>query len=214
MLKNGVIVVRFDTAIGKQEVIEGGIYHFDNKPLIVKASTPELEFTRDELLTVPVWIKLPGLDFKYWSLKGLSKIESLIGKPVIVDQNTEKRIGVNFARLLVEVEMDAKLPDVVMFRNEKGKLIEQRVNYDWKPTFCTHCLKYGHEEVVCMLKKKAPKNYQNTNEQTTDIQVEKQGQMQSEKIHEAQKTNPNAIRITTGKGALGKTQQYIAKEQG
>lgn len=37
MLKNGIILVRFDSAEGKNEVIQGGIYHFDNKPLIVKA---------------------------------------------------------------------------------------------------------------------------------------------------------------------------------
>lgn len=47
-----------------------------------------------------IWIKFPGLDFKYWSKKGLSKI----GKPLMVDQNTEDRNGLNFARLLVEVQ--------------------------------------------------------------------------------------------------------------
>ncbi|KAM3199220.1 hypothetical protein P3L10_031580 [Capsicum annuum] len=79
MLKNGVIVVRFETVGGKQKVLQGGIYHFDNKPFIVKEWTPELEFTREELLTVQIWIKFSGLDFKYWSRKGLNKIGSLIG---------------------------------------------------------------------------------------------------------------------------------------
>ncbi|XP_070050411.1 uncharacterized protein [Nicotiana tomentosiformis] len=91
MLKNRVIVVRFNTIMGKQEVIEGSIYHFDNKPFIVKAWTPELEFTREELQTVPIWIKLSGLDFKHWSPRGLSKIGSLVGKPLMVDQNTERK---------------------------------------------------------------------------------------------------------------------------
>lgn len=76
------------------------------------------------MLTVPIWIKFSGLDFKYWSSKGLSKIGSLVGKPLTVDQNTERKNGLNFARLLVEVEMDSKLPEVVLFRNEKGQLVE------------------------------------------------------------------------------------------
>ncbi|XP_070051743.1 uncharacterized protein [Nicotiana tomentosiformis] len=152
MLKNGVTLVRFDSEIGKNEVIQGGIYHFDNKPFIVKAWSPDLEFTREELLTVPIWIKFPGFDFKYWSPKGLSKIGSLVGKPLMVDQNTERKNGLNFARLLVEVEMDSKLPEVVLFRNEKGQLVEQRVSYDWKPTLCTHCSKYGHSESICRKK--------------------------------------------------------------
>lgn len=41
MLKNGVILVHFDTENGKNEAIQGGIYHFDNKPFIVKAWSPD-----------------------------------------------------------------------------------------------------------------------------------------------------------------------------
>ncbi|KAH0722927.1 hypothetical protein KY289_005971 [Solanum tuberosum] len=85
---NGVIVVRFNTEAMKQEVLQGGIYHFDNKPFIVNEWMPELEFTREELSTVPIWIKFPRLDFKYWSIKGLNKIASLIGRPLMVDHNT------------------------------------------------------------------------------------------------------------------------------
>lgn len=65
MLKNGIVLVRFDTELGKNEVLQGGIYHFDNKPFIVKSWSPDMEFTRDELYTVPIWVKLLGLDFKY-----------------------------------------------------------------------------------------------------------------------------------------------------
>ncbi|KAH0682964.1 hypothetical protein KY290_021554 [Solanum tuberosum] len=157
MLKHGVIVVRFETIIGKQKVLQGGIYHFDNKPFIVKEWTKELEFTKEELQTVPIWIKFTGLDFKYWSKAGLSKIGSLVGKPMMVDHNTEARNGLNFARILVEVEMGTQLPDVVKFKNEKGKLVEQSVQYDWKPILCKFCNKYGHDEEVCRLKKKGPR---------------------------------------------------------
>ncbi|KAF3660918.1 hypothetical protein FXO38_11988 [Capsicum annuum] len=96
MMKNGVVLVRFDTEEGKNEAVQGGIFHFDNKPFIVKAWSHEMEFTRDELLTVPIWIRFPGLDFKYWSQKGLSKLGSLIGKPLMVDQNTERMMGLNY----------------------------------------------------------------------------------------------------------------------
>ncbi|KAM3268133.1 hypothetical protein P3S67_031683 [Capsicum chacoense] len=144
MLKNGVIVMRFDTLLGKQDVLQGGIYHFDHKPFIVKEWTHELEFTKEELKTVPIWVKFPDLDFKYWSKTVLSKIGSMIGKPIMVDQNTEARNGLKFARILVEVELDSKLPVEIKFKNEKGKLVEQPV--------------YGHEESVCRIKKKVPKN--------------------------------------------------------
>ncbi|KAG5594951.1 hypothetical protein H5410_036183 [Solanum commersonii] len=79
MLKNGVIIVRFDSVEGKEEVLKGGIYHFDNKPFIVKTWSMDIEFTKEELNSVPIRKKLPGLDFKYWSPIGLSKIRSFIG---------------------------------------------------------------------------------------------------------------------------------------
>ncbi|XP_059306501.1 uncharacterized protein LOC132057943 [Lycium ferocissimum] len=174
ILENGIVVVRFDTAVGKNEVIQGGIYHFDNKPFIVKAWDPEMEFTREALYTVPIWVKLPGLEFKYWSLKGLSKIGSLIGKPIMVDQNIEKKKGLSFARLLVEVDIASMLPDKIFFKNERGDLVEQLVKYDWKPTLCSYCQKYGHMEDQCR-KKKGQENNQkvdigNGNPQTEEVQ--------------------------------------------
>lgn len=42
-----------------------------------------MEFTREELLTLPIWVKMSGLDFKYWNPKGLSKIGNLVGRPVM-----------------------------------------------------------------------------------------------------------------------------------
>ncbi|XP_060211647.1 uncharacterized protein LOC132639194 [Lycium barbarum] len=159
MKKNGIVLVKFDNPEGKNEVLQGGIYHIDNKPFIVKAWNEDMEFTREELYTVPIWVKLLGLDFKYWGPKRLSKIGSLIGKPLMADKNTEKKIGLNFARLLIEVDVDTPLPDKVYFRNEKGNIIEQKVQYDWKPVLCKYCKKYGHSEVECRIKKpRSPPN--------------------------------------------------------
>ncbi|KAM3304324.1 hypothetical protein P3S67_015356 [Capsicum chacoense] len=92
MMKNGIFLVRFTSEEGKDEVLYGEIYHFDNKPLIVKEWVPEMDFSKEELYSVPIWVKLPGLEFKYWSAKSLSKIDNLIGKPLMVDKNTEQQI--------------------------------------------------------------------------------------------------------------------------
>lgn len=37
ILKNGILLVCFKETEGKYGVIQGGIYHFDNKPFIMKA---------------------------------------------------------------------------------------------------------------------------------------------------------------------------------
>lgn len=69
-----------------------------------------MEFTKEELQSVPIWVKLLGLDLKYWSPVGLSKIGSLIGLPLMVDSHTEKKQGLQFAKLLIEVDIDSELP--------------------------------------------------------------------------------------------------------
>ena len=76
MLKNGIILlrlVRFDTAAGKNEVISGGIYHFDNKPLIVKACDADMEFTRAEWYTVLIWVKFMDWNSNIGVLKGSTR---------------------------------------------------------------------------------------------------------------------------------------------
>lgn len=115
-----------------------------------------MEFSKEELSTVPIWVKLPGLEFKYWSPKGLSKIGSLIGRQLMVDSHTEKKVGLSFARLLIEVKMDSILLDKVFFKNKRGLIMEQKVQYDWMPILCKCYKKYGHEEQVCRAKKQSP----------------------------------------------------------
>ncbi|KAH0735031.1 hypothetical protein KY285_010738 [Solanum tuberosum] len=85
----------------KREPLQGGIFHFDNKQFTVKEWTLELEFTKEELQIVPIW------------------------KPMMVDHNTKERNGLNFVRILVEVEMGTQVLVVVKFKNEKGRLVEQ-----------------------------------------------------------------------------------------
>lgn len=41
---------------------------------------------------------------------------------------------------------------MVYFKNERGVLIEQKVQYDWKPMLCKHRKKYGHSETECRKK--------------------------------------------------------------
>lgn len=66
-----------------------------------------------------------------------------------MDKHTEKKLGLSFVRLLVEVKAGSKLPKKVMIKNEKGKVIVQKVTYDWKPSLCAHCHKYEYKKEEC-----------------------------------------------------------------
>lgn len=79
----------------------------------------------------------------------MSKIGSLIGRVMMADENTKDKTGVNFARILVEVKIDNVLNEKVMLKNERGLLIEQKVEYEWKPLLYMYCNKYGHRGEEC-----------------------------------------------------------------
>lgn len=67
----------------------------------------------------------------------------------MADKQTEKKLGLSYARMLVEVNVGQKLPEEILFRNEKGSIISQFVTYDQKPSLCEHCNKNVHEKEDC-----------------------------------------------------------------
>ncbi|XP_060217048.1 uncharacterized protein LOC132644468 [Lycium barbarum] len=50
---------------------------------------------------------------------------------------------------MVEVPLNQKYPECVMFENEKGCITEQEIYYEWKPILCEHCKIYGHGKQNC-----------------------------------------------------------------
>ena len=50
----------------------------------------------------------------------------------------------SYAHLLIEVKINASLPDKFNFDSEKGNLLKQQVNYEWKLSKCDHCKMVEH----------------------------------------------------------------------
>lgn len=77
---------------------------FYKKSLVVKPWIGEID-PLASVTTVPVWVKFPSLPVRYWSEKRLSAISSLIGKPITTDKITKDRKWLNFASVMIEVEL-------------------------------------------------------------------------------------------------------------
>ncbi|XP_048492984.1 uncharacterized protein LOC104907175 [Beta vulgaris subsp. vulgaris] len=152
MIHKGVFIVRFSTMENRDKVLSGHFF-FDNKPLILKPWVADVDFIKEDLISVPVWIQLK-LNINYWGEKALFKIVDQIGKPIQRDEATKNRDKVQFARVLVEVFLSEKLIDQAVFVNEYGDKIEVEVKYEWKPVTCEVCHCVGHETENCRAKKK------------------------------------------------------------
>ncbi|XP_062099846.1 uncharacterized protein LOC133805699 [Humulus lupulus] len=147
-LNNGLTLVNFRDEVTRDLVLEAGVLHFDRKPVIVKPWSADLD-TLKAVKSVPVWVRLPGLGLQYWGTKCLSALMSTIGVPILVDKVTKDRSMMQFARVLVEIELLEDLPKSVQFLNEKGQLMEKFLEFEWLPTQCRGFKIYVHTERMC-----------------------------------------------------------------
>lgn len=65
------------------------------------------------------------------------------------DTATTSKEKLMYARVMVEVPLNQLYPDMIMFENELGKVVEQEVEYEWKKTLCEHCKNFGHTKKTC-----------------------------------------------------------------
>ncbi|CAI8582996.1 unnamed protein product [Vicia faba] len=62
-----------------------------------------------------------------------------VGKPLMTNKATKLREKVNFPRVLVEVSIEKEFPDKIQFEDERNRIIEVMIGYEWKPEKCNHC---------------------------------------------------------------------------
>ncbi|XP_062113991.1 uncharacterized protein LOC133825003 [Humulus lupulus] len=150
----GLTMVKFNDDATRDHVLEHGLIHFDRKPVIVRPWTTDLSAVR-LVRTIPLWIRLQDLGLQYWGSKCLSALVSTIGRPIMVDKFTRDRSRVQFARVLVEMEITDNPPKSIQFINELGQIMEQGVEYEWLPIKCKTCAGFGHSMAECRKEMKA-----------------------------------------------------------
>ncbi|KAK4724533.1 hypothetical protein R3W88_027312 [Solanum pinnatisectum] len=152
-----VFMVRFLESEERDAVVKEGVITFDKKPIVIKQWKPDIEVMKEIVDKVPLWIKMPGLEAKYWGKVAPTKIAT-----------TTQKNKLMFARVLVEMPLNNTYLSDVMFENENGKIMKQKVEYEWKPVLCSRCRNFGHELGECR---------KQLEEEITKTEVNKEQQM-------------------------------------
>uniref|UniRef100_A0A803PQB7 DUF4283 domain-containing protein n=1 Tax=Cannabis sativa TaxID=3483 RepID=A0A803PQB7_CANSA len=147
-MTKGLTMVKFNDVATRDEVLENAMIQFDRKPVIVRPWSADLNMIR-MVKSVPLWIRLPNLGLQYWGKKTLSVLVSSVGNPILIDKYTKDRTRVQFARVLVEMEITDKPERTFWFVNEYGQLVEQEIEYEWLPVKCKHYGGFGHIMAEC-----------------------------------------------------------------
>ncbi|XP_062080942.1 uncharacterized protein LOC133785744 [Humulus lupulus] len=128
----GLTMVKFNDEATRDLVLENGVLQFDRKPVIVRPWSSNLDAVK-LIRSVPLWIRLHDLGLQYWGNKCLSALVSTVGKPIMVDQHTRDRTRIQFARVLVEMDITDAPPRLIKFLNEHGKTVDQSLlSAAWK----------------------------------------------------------------------------------
>ena len=104
----------------------------------------------------------------------LRKISGIVGKVIKIDNATQQKSKLRFARDLVEMNTNGEFPEEIHFTNVKEELITQQVIYEWKPILCNKCQKMGHYDKDCKVgldKEKTPKPDRNLQKDKEGFQV-------------------------------------------
>lgn len=138
-----LFMVKFSSESGGEQMMKEGPFTFDNHPVVVKKWQPRFSFDT-AICALPIWIQLPGLPWEFWSIDMLSKIGSVCGRPMYCDKCTLSKVKLGFARILVEMDSSGDFPDLIDLIDEQGNVFRQKVVYDWKPSVCSICRRFGH----------------------------------------------------------------------
>ena len=94
-------------------------------------------------------MKFPNFPLKCWSVQGLSKIASVLRKPLQSDKLIATMERLSFARVLIELDLLDDLPSSIPICFPNDTTLNQSVVYETLLKFCKHCRVLGHSTGVC-----------------------------------------------------------------
>ncbi|KAL4341777.1 hypothetical protein GQ457_08G026220 [Hibiscus cannabinus] len=143
-LEHGYFLVRFEKESDYSMVLTAGPWTIFGCYLTVQPWHRDFCTTEKHPTHVVVWIRLPGLSYRYYSKALFRLIASVVGRVVKIDYNTSGGSRGKFARLAVMVDLNKPLLSCVSI---DGHI--QKLEYEGLHQICFHCGTYGHSKETC-----------------------------------------------------------------
>ncbi|GJS38725.1 nucleotide-diphospho-sugar transferase [Tanacetum coccineum] len=124
----GLFSFQFSSMDGLDAMLKNGLWVIQNNPLILKKWHPDENLLKEDVSTVPVWVKLHGVPVTAFSENGLSAIAT---------------------KLELKDNIVVAMPKIT---REGHYTCNVRVEYEWKPLRCSSCKVFRH------IHKECPKN--------------------------------------------------------
>ncbi|PHU14042.1 hypothetical protein BC332_15247 [Capsicum chinense] len=121
---NGLRVHTWAAVAGEDygNILNGRPYTFHNKPFIMRAWKMNFKVQSDCLTMISLWITLAGLPLGYWSTEALSKITSVVDRPLYNDGVTTEIQLISYVRILDETDVSQPLVEIITLSIPRGML--------------------------------------------------------------------------------------------
>ncbi|PHT29725.1 hypothetical protein CQW23_30701 [Capsicum baccatum] len=147
--------------------------HFERNNFILFSSKMKRHSDIETTIAV-ARISMPDLPPNFFTKDAIFSIGLAVGKPLTVDMATKNHTRPSCARVKVEVDLVAKLPQRIRI-NEENEVTEQikskwvQIQYDYMPKYCTKCFLQGHDEASCW--NKHPELYDKQKEESKEAET-------------------------------------------
>jgi hypothetical protein len=149
MHDSGWLIFKFESESAMIEVLNRGPYSVYGWLLILKTMPDYFDFDTSDMIRMPVWVRFPNLPLQCWSPLCLSKLASVIGKPVHSDSPTTSTTRLSYARMLIDIDLLVELPSSIDITLPNGVTKSQAVINESLPRFCKQCKTLGHSTSAC-----------------------------------------------------------------
>ncbi|KAL4308775.1 hypothetical protein GQ457_01G007430 [Hibiscus cannabinus] len=143
-LENDYFLVIFSNETDFVKVLTGGPWTVYGSYLTVQPWNRTFVTSEKYPSHVVVWVRLPGLPYRYYSKALFRIIASIMGRVVKVDYNTQEAERGKFARLAVMVDLNKPLLSCIGI---DGRV--QKLEYEGLHQICFGCGVYGHSKDDC-----------------------------------------------------------------
>ncbi|XP_042481339.1 uncharacterized protein LOC122061879 [Macadamia integrifolia] len=153
-LGKGFILFRFEKEGDMASIWRRGPIKVGGQIIRFQRWRPDFNINDTYSHTKLVWIRFPELPMEYWHERILLTMAKVAGRPVALDNKTLKATMGNYARVLVEMELNGvRVEEMQVERRQPGKetifCFNQRIVYEDNMVRCFSCKKLGHHANQC-----------------------------------------------------------------
>ncbi|KAL0915956.1 hypothetical protein M5K25_013427 [Dendrobium thyrsiflorum] len=155
LMGGGSFICIFSSSSARDAVLNGGPWNIYCQLIGLSKWFPSFNPDSFEGLVTPIWVRLhqfPSLPLIYWDKKNITRIASMIGRPLWFDEITNEWGKSSYARVCVCLDISKQLPKGVWIQGIQGKFF-QKCEFEEVPLLCYGCGLIGHKQEKCPINK-------------------------------------------------------------